>query len=280
MAASPSRGAISASDRLYRLLLVAYPPSFRRDYGAPMAQLFRDCRREAARRDGRRGVAWVWLNTLRDLVASAFVERLAQVARTSRSNWIRWSGAASILAGALWIVALPALGEVLPQISHAGGHVLIAITALLSLLALAGAYARCAGPSGRAGKSGLVLGLLGTALVTLGNFLEGLWGIGVGWGLFMLGMLALFVGLLVFSGAVLRAGVLPRWSVWPFVMSAATLLSLLLVSMTFNISASESSSFNLLPLLLLSVFGLGWMALGYVLWSGAPEETIPPLAAG
>ena len=60
------------SERVYRALLAAYPSEHRREYGEPMAQLFRD----RMRRDGggfRTPV--VWAQMIFDLVCSAFKER-------------------------------------------------------------------------------------------------------------------------------------------------------------------------------------------------------------
>ncbi len=43
---------VRLSVQMYQRLLVAYPQSFRREYGAPMPQVFRDCCREAASTGG------------------------------------------------------------------------------------------------------------------------------------------------------------------------------------------------------------------------------------
>ncbi len=43
------------SVRLYRAALVVYPPAFRREYGTPMVQVFRDACREALRALPRMG---------------------------------------------------------------------------------------------------------------------------------------------------------------------------------------------------------------------------------
>ena len=64
----------SISGRVYEALLVAYPKEFRRVYGPQMAQVFKDlCREE--RRGGAFGITRLWVRTLLDLGASAFVER-------------------------------------------------------------------------------------------------------------------------------------------------------------------------------------------------------------
>jgi len=61
--ASERSWAIRLSIQLYRRLLVAYPDTFRREYGAHMAQVFADCCREAAHADGVVGLwrYWRWL---------------------------------------------------------------------------------------------------------------------------------------------------------------------------------------------------------------------------
>lgn len=280
MATSPLPTAVRLSDRLYRLLLVAYPPAFRRDYGWSMAQVFRDCCREAARRGGMRAIVALWLLTLRDLARTACVERVMEVLQMSGMQWIRWSGLAAILGGALWMVGLPGLGDKLPGISHAGGHIILAVSALFILFGLAGVYARYAARGGRASKTGLGLGLLGAALVTIGNGLEGLFTLEIGWGLFMVGLLTLLIGMMVFSVAALRQRLLPRWNTWPFITSTLGLLVSFLASMIFNLNLDTTANADVLAFAGMVGFGLGWMALGYTLWSGAEEPAgAPPLAA-
>ena len=276
MAATPASGAVSASERLYRLLLVAYPRRFRREYGESMAQVFRDCCRAAERGQGLRGVLWLWLATLRDLARTAFVERITEALHMSDRGWIRWSGLAAMLAGVLWIAGLVGLDEQLPWVSHAGGHMILAACAVFLLFGVVGAYARYGGRAGVPGKSGLALALLGALLVTVGNALEGLYEIELGWGLFMLGIMCLLLGMVVFSVAVLRGRLLPQWSVWPFVVCAASLVPMLVTSMVFSINLEQAAFVNVVALIALFAFGLGWMALGYALWSGTHEAAAPP----
>ena len=61
------------SCRVYKLLLVAYPSAFRREYGHQMQQVFRDCYRDEARRN-QFAIAGYWLRTLLDLVLTATKE--------------------------------------------------------------------------------------------------------------------------------------------------------------------------------------------------------------
>ena len=60
------------SEKIYRLLLAAYPAEHRRDYGEPMAQLFRD--RMIRDGGGVRSLS-VWAHTIVDLASSAPRER-------------------------------------------------------------------------------------------------------------------------------------------------------------------------------------------------------------
>jgi len=64
-----------AADRLYRLLLLAYPAGFRHEYGREMALVFRDLRREEQYRGGFRPLR-VWLDVLADLGRSAVEEHM------------------------------------------------------------------------------------------------------------------------------------------------------------------------------------------------------------
>ena len=277
MAAAPASAAVSISERVYRLLLVAYPRRFRREYGEAMAQVFRDCCRAAEHGQGLRGVLRLWLATLRDLAGTAFVERVVEVLQMSDTGWVRWSGLAAILAGALLIVGVPGLGEALPGVSHAGGHMILAACGVFLLFGLVGTYVRYAGRAGRAGKAGVGFGLLGATLVIIGNFLEGAYEIELGWGLFMLGTLCLLLGMVLFSAAALRANALPSWASWPFVGSALTLLIILGSSAVFEINLDLAPAYvGVASFTALVLFGLGWMALGYALWSGTREEAAPP----
>jgi hypothetical protein len=59
------------SPRVYTLLLLAYPATFRREYGAQMGQVFRDSCRDQKRKGGNIGLLQLWLQTLLDLFKTA-----------------------------------------------------------------------------------------------------------------------------------------------------------------------------------------------------------------
>jgi capsular polysaccharide biosynthesis protein len=67
----------SVSQKIYGRLMLAYPRSHRAEYGAAMAQLFRDQCRDAWSESRGWGMAKLWLRVLPDLVKTSFIERLA-----------------------------------------------------------------------------------------------------------------------------------------------------------------------------------------------------------
>jgi uncharacterized membrane protein len=64
------------SQRVYGLLLLAYPLEFRREYGPHMAQVFRDCERRERKLQRVAGLPRLWLHVLSDLSKTAPKERL------------------------------------------------------------------------------------------------------------------------------------------------------------------------------------------------------------
>lgn len=85
---SSANKSLVLSNRLYRLLLAAYPAEFRHEYGAQMAQVFRDrCREVQGRRGGgnsRAGLLRVWMETILDLARTAPEEHLQHAGRGVR----------------------------------------------------------------------------------------------------------------------------------------------------------------------------------------------------
>ena len=95
------------SCRAYRLLLIAYPSAFRREYGHQMQQVFRDCYRNEARRKSHLAIAGYWVRTLLDLVTSAAKEhsenfrREQTVMSTLRRDIVSVVGCIAIISSAL-----------------------------------------------------------------------------------------------------------------------------------------------------------------------------------
>lgn len=76
MASSPSSRENAFSERLYRLLLLAYPRAFREEYGSEMFLVFRDAYREASRRQGLLGVLRLWSDVFSDYVKTVCIQRV------------------------------------------------------------------------------------------------------------------------------------------------------------------------------------------------------------
>ena len=195
-------------------------------------------------------------------------------------TFVRWSGPAAVLGGALWIVgavmtALKPEGCIgdacdLPGRSMRGSGALEAVLFLAAVLLIAlGAVgvvllARASGRLGPAGRAGLVLGLAGVGLLLAGGLAQALLfgGDFPAMPLFVLpGMLALVTGFLLLGVAVLRAGAVPRWAGGLLMVGALALLG-------FNDQNAQA--------LLAVPFGLAWVAVGTALWSGRGE---PPALA-
>ncbi len=79
MAKSPR--AVEWSVRAYRVLLRAYPASFREEYAGEMTQVFRDVSTDAWRRRGAPGLMTAWLRVLGDLAVTAIGEHVAELQR-------------------------------------------------------------------------------------------------------------------------------------------------------------------------------------------------------
>lgn len=185
----------------------------------------------------------------------------------------RWGGAAVILGGVLWMVLVPLITLTYPGRAGWGRtdtllglawedyNRMLPVVLLLLLVGLAELRGRYAARSGRLGKVGLILALIGLALMLVGNVVE-FWVAGgirermttidlIGWIGYSLGYLLLAVGLVLLGVATLRAQVLPRWNGVPL------LIGLLVLPMYFTVTSGAS-----VGAVLAVLFGLGWVALG------------------
>ena len=175
---------------------------------------------------------------------------------------IRSGGLAGIVAGLLYFVGYAGMAELLlPVMSNLGGHVMLGLAGLATLLALVGVLARDAGRSARLGTVGYVLSFLGAAVFSAGNLTEGVWHAEFGVALFGVGLMILTVGVVALGFGVRRAKVLPAWAVWPLVVGWAAFLPVANSPVVFDFA------FFVLSLLAAGMLGVGWVAVGYALWS-------------
>lgn len=181
----------------------------------------------------------------------------------SSLNLIRGGGVVAILGGILWIVAAiitasKPRGCIGPECdvgamrdsSDVAPFLLLAL--LLSAMGLAGMVIRTrnAGRLDRWMQTSVALCAVGAALLVLGMVLSVI--SEVFWVLAPLGGLALVIGLALVGIVALRTGALTRWAAVLLVIGSLGMLG-------FNDQNAQ--------VLMAIPFGIGWLAVGYALWS-------------
>lgn len=198
------------------------------------------------------------------------------------SSFIRRAGLSAILGGALW-----AFGWTLFISGHDPTHVnqgreilglgpdawdrLLAIPLGLIAFGLVAVHSLQAVRAGWSGKSGYAVSLVGLALWAVANLLRLPPG----------GILVFAIGMVLFGVGTLRAAVLPHWS-----RSIPLILGMLLIPgfvltfpglvLSFE-SADAIGAFGLAGLFTHIAQGLGWVLLGYILWSEKGRPVRQPM---
>ncbi len=196
----------------------------------------------------------------------------------SSSVLIRWGGLAAMLGGTLWTIATVVhaskprgciAAECASRPMRESGPLVGILTLLSVLLFAAGAVGlvalmRSGGRFGRGGNAGVVLGVVGAALMVIATLVQALF-FGGDFPLMpyfvVPGLLALVIGFLLAGIAILRSGVLPRWVAVLVIVGALAMLV-----------ANEQTA----RVLLMIPFGVAWVAVGYVLWSEDGASTGQP----
>ena len=176
----------------------------------------------------------------------------------SSSDLIRWGGLAALVAGAAWIVEgllTLVVPEQEPEVFVSPYFYLFNVVFVIAFIGtlggLIGLHARQAPSYGRIGKAGFVAALIGVALMlvtTVINIAAAGGPIGVAGVIFGMALLVTLVGFVLYGAATLQAKVLPRWG-------GVALIIVLPVSLVFGEYGGNA------------LFGLMWLAFGYVLWS-------------
>jgi hypothetical protein len=177
------------------------------------------------------------------------------------TNIVRWGSLAAMLGGVFWVV-WSLLGRV--SFEAAGSpfaDLMLLIAALLTLGGLVGLHALQGGNYGRIGRAGFytaAVGLLVQALAALFLMGSDAWEITLQWLVAPVGSLIILVGLVLYGAATLQARVLARWC-------GVGLIVVPPLAFYMNSKIFYGS---------LALFGVLWVALGYVLWtrSGTPTE--------
>ncbi len=162
----------------------------------------------------------------------------------SSSDLIRWGGLAAMLGGVAWavdsllVLAIPEAGWT---------NVVFVIAVLLVLAGLVGLHALQREDYGRVGRGGFWTVTVASLAQVLGLvvFLSG--SDALNWLVFPVGTLAVLVGFVLYGAATLQARVLPRWCGVGLIVGPA-----------LTVVLGDYGGI---------LFGLFWLALGYVLWS-------------
>jgi drug/metabolite transporter (DMT)-like permease len=193
----------------------------------------------------------------------------------------RWTGLAGMLGGLIWIIfwSLHTLAHG-PDNPAPTGHAVWGHTSeeWALLMFRVAAIPLIAGLLGLAHWHGKRLGIVGWAGVVislLGLLMLLATGLAIGaWILYALGAVVTYGGLILFGLGVVRARVLPRWS-------GGLLLLMGCLPPVIDRLRQPGSPFleqsDLIGYLLLesygAVFGIGWLLLGYTLWTAGNRHT-------
>lgn len=191
--------------RSYRLLLLCYPPQFRKEFGGAMTLLFRDCLRDA-RNENEQAVLQLWLSTLFDIGVSAprahLEEWSAMQASYTRSSQV--GAICAFVAAILWAIVF-GVGDTYSTFGMGVANMLILGAIVVTLGTIGGLYLRLnATQRSPFAVAGVAIGTLALVIILVsivGWYLnpENEWG----WYAFMssIAFLALALGLLGVSAS-------------------------------------------------------------------------------
>jgi len=279
---------LTYSARLYGALLNVYPSEFRRVYGGPMRQVFRDCCRRALHEAGPSGLLDLWAWTMLDTAQAALEEHVQRGVEMSREKLIKLSGWALMLGGPL--MALGFLAGTRPEynpnnlrslpidrVANAieGPSSVIAMTLLW--VGFVGLFLRYGQPSGSIGRIILGAGALSAAVGAIGAAGLAIVDQEPWWTIFFIGFLLEFLSLSLFGLANLQQRSLPRWNSLP-VLAGMWVPLYVFTSVMLEQGSGSWVEFPVLVDLSMWLFTtVGLFALGYVLQS-EPKGTVEAAA--
>ena len=166
--------ALTISDRIYRLLLLALPAPFRHEYGDQMAQLFRDQCRAGLKYHGLTGLSRLWFYGLSDWLKTVFVQHVEEAFHMSGQKWITRLGAMAALAGGILGLYLLSQGPG-PYGNYDWHGWLAPVTAVLLAVGLGGAIAAHQTQLNALAWFGLIIVMAGLLLMGLGYAVDSMW---------------------------------------------------------------------------------------------------------
>ena len=203
------------------------------------------------------------------------------------STFTRWSGLAGMLAAVLFAAKMWYDRNDAPPWPTDITDRLIFIVPLLWLAGVAGLYARCRGHVRRLGTAGFAVALIGATMGAAGAIGMTIAQIDALWGVFAIGTLIQFFGLIFAGIATLRAKVFHSWSdALPLVIGAMGVLFWFANPDAPDLSRDMVGLLRAVRLLAVTLYGAAWALLGYRLWTerertaGSTVSTQPEPAAG
>jgi hypothetical protein len=175
------------------------------------------------------------------------------------SDLVRWGGLAAMVGGVLWMVVftLYALrpsgpGVTPPYRGLEGLYLPNLVSVLLIVAGIATLHTRLRSLYGRLGIAGFILALVGAAVLVVS---------GASWPWELIGAIALLLGLLLMGVAALMVNTPLRWGA----------IALIVGSLVFFLYNTETARvWFALP------YGVAWVVVGYLLWSGGGEVAQRP----
>jgi hypothetical protein len=277
---------ITFSVRVYQALLNSYPAKFQQEYGLQMVQVFQDCCLRALRQGGSNGMVRLWAVTLLDLIQSVISEHAQkeiEMKKEMNPEDIRMAGWALIWGAVTFVSSLLLLmiGDASATLRDLGwglsGLLMIFVGPPLLVIGMLGVRNRYGDKVGWFGKNVLLLGaILGSLTSLMGFFTTGK--IDMGWHLIYIGPGVLFTGLGLFGIMALYKRPLPRWNVVPVIAGIwypIAVLSHILIGLRVGNWLHGGPMYYMMPYLDV-IQGIALVALGYILKSDVPQDTVAP----
>ena len=278
---------VSLSLGIYRLLLYVYPSGFRREYGPHMTQVFRDCCLRAFGNDGPSGMLSLWATVSLDLVQSVLSEHIRKGVHMSKGRFIQLSGWSLIFGVTALVLGFAAgwlsngpydpynyYSRPIDRVLETVQVVLFPTALLLVAIGIAGLYARYASAGGHYARLSLGLAALGSLLASMTILPSFMTELEFAWTVMTLGLLALFVGLLLFGLAAVRGSLMKRGN-WLPVLAGLYFSAFFLVGWIYELSTGNWLEVNqLIEVTGFLLTGLGLAGVGYVMLSDLREERV------
>ena len=263
------------SVHLYQALLAIFPSDFRRAYGGPMLQVFRDSCLRALRENGAAGLLPLWGRTMLDAVQTAIEEHSQRGVDMSREKFIKLSGWALMLGGLA--VMLGWLAGTRPDYNRFNARSLpidrylnfitlplIVLGLLLLCVGFIGLFLRYGREMGRFGRYSLGAGALSGVVAVIGGIGLSISDSELWWSLLFFGMGFQYLGLALFGITNLRQRTLPRWNALPVLAGGGVPLIILVSFINEQVNGGwvelPQAVYAILFLLsLIAVVGMGYL---------------------